>query len=344
LAFAIWAVPVTVWGLHPELGVPRLSKLLWFAGIPAAATLVRSERRLGTLLACLAAGAGILSLRVLTARAGLVWEMIQGDGGAATARLVHLGSMTDAQRLMIGILVTTGFLFTGNGRRARGWLWLLLAIQSTALLLQFKRGSWICTVAVVGVLLARRANGKVLAALALIVIGALCLPPVRARVGELKTELSAQKGGRVVMWTRITPAIVREHPWGIGWRSLTNEMMRDIAPAVEPRRVHLHSNPAEILVATGWLGLAVYLAWMAAALRDAGRFCRQSRTPVEQGYALVLLLMFAGLLVNGLVEFNFGDGEIVLLYGLIMGCAAAGSRRTVAEATGTSTGRSALPA
>jgi hypothetical protein len=36
------------------------------------------------------------------------------------------------------------------------------------------------------------------------------------------------------------------------------------------------------------------------------------------------------LLVNGVVEYNFGDAELVLLYAFIMGAAAAGIRRVSA--------------
>ena len=124
------------------------------------------------------------------------------------------------------------------------------------------------------------------------------------------------------MWTKIAPELVRQHPWGIGYRSLTNDMMRRIAPEVEPERDHLHSNLVQVLVDSGWLGLALYLFWMSGAIANAASLARKAqRLWAAPEPALILLLAMAGLFANGLVEYNFGDAEIVLLYGFIMGSA-----------------------
>jgi hypothetical protein len=105
--------------------------------------------------------------------------------------------------------------------------------------------------------------------------------------------------------------------------------MREIAPEVERDRDHLHSNPVQVLVATGWLGLAVYLAWMTHAVVSSIRFTRLSRDgpPAERSAALILLLSLLGLLANGLVEYNLGDGEILIVYGFLLGCTSAGLAR-----------------
>jgi O-antigen ligase len=121
-------------------------------------------------------------------------------------------------------------------------------------------------------------------------------------------------------------------------------MMKEIAPHVESQRDHLHSNPVQILVATGCVGLALYLAWMAAAVSDGVRFCRAAAREggTDQMVAAALLLMLAALLLNGIVEYNFGDGELVLFYGFLMGALAAG-RRPASPSSGTSSDRFVLP-
>ena len=134
----------------------------------------------------------------------------------------------------------------------------------------------------------------------------------------------------MTMWFEITPALIREHPWGIGYRSLTNEMMRDIAPYVEADRDHLHSNIAQVLVATGGLGFVLYMLWMLAALHAGWTYFRAARDAVDPPdaiSALAVLCMLVGLLLNGVVEYNLGDGELVLAYGLLMGTCIAGQQR-----------------
>ena len=129
------------------------------------------------------------------------------------------------------------------------------------------------------------------------------------------------------MWTDVAPTLIRQHPWGVGYRSLTNEMMHDINWHIEKNRDHLHSNIFQILVATGWLGLCLYLAWMGWSVGDAVVFVRGAGQGRDAGNAIALLLALTGLLANGLVEYNFGDAELVLVYGFLMGGSAAARLR-----------------
>jgi O-antigen ligase len=259
-----------------------------------------------------------------------------GEFPSLASAVVDAGSMTDGQRLMLGILVSVGFLFVcrSEKRSALGWA-LLLLLQTAALILNFKRGSWLCAAALVAVFMASETKWRYLLVLAAVAVAALAVPPVRARLVSLREEVD-RPGGRVTMWTKIAPALIRQHPWGIGWRSLTNERMRSIAPEVEADRNHLHSNPVQVLVETGWLGLAVYVLWMASAVADAAACVRRGRgrPRAEAVLGRVLLLMLAGLLLNGLVEYNLADGEIVLLYSLVMGAAAAGDARNESRPIG----------
>ena len=333
LVFIAIAVVATVQGVHPELGVPRLRKLIWFAAIPVAATLVSSPSRLQHMLISFAFGTAVLAFHIFTTVPIQALAKFRAhaspDFGAA---LIDSGSMTDAQRLLLGILVTLGLVtLSRRERRHTTWWWLLLAIQGLALVMMFKRGSWICVVVLGVTFVASKMNWRYL--LVFLIVPLLTLSPqVRNRFSAIRNELSSDRGGRLTMWLKVTPGLVRKYPWGIGYRSLTNEMMREVAPEVEPQRDHLHSNVCQILVATGWLGLASYLLWMAMALLDGVRFAWLTRRgPPTQGIlSMVLLLMLTGLLANGLVEYNFGDSEIVLIYGILMGITSEGLRRVVA--------------
>jgi O-antigen ligase len=77
----------------------------------------------------------------------------------------------------------------------------------------------------------------------------------------------------------------------------------------------------QVLVETGWPGLAAYLLWMGWALVAATRRLRAARAEAEPTAlaALVLLLMLIGLLANGVVEYNFGASRLMIVMGVIMG-------------------------
>jgi len=322
---------VTLNGVNPELGVPKLRKLLWFIGIPVAAAVVTTRRRLFDVLTAWVIGGAVLAVYVLVRnplQAHAAWQAGQFDTFGAA--LIDAGSMTNGQRLVLALVAALVMTAIRRRERRREW-WTPVAavLVVAALVLNLKRGSWLAACAVIGVLVAIRAGWKGAAAAVGVVLLALCLPFVRVRLAALRTELEDPHGGRMTMWTEVAPALVRRYPWGVGFRSLTNDMMREIAPDVEPGRDHLHGNIPQILVATGWLGFAAYAVWMLCGLRDAWLFVRgtSGRDPPQHLAALALALMLVALLQNGLVEYNLADAELVLSYGVLMGAAAAGARR-----------------
>ena len=157
--------------------------------------------------------------------------------------------------------------------------------------------------------------------LLLIIVSVLAVPSVRFRLSQMRNEFDFNSVGRMTMWTKVAPGLIRDHPWGIGYGQLKNETMRLYAPEVEADRSHLHSNFPQVLVETGWLGLGVYFAWMALAVGIATRRVRESWNSGPGGRipALVLLLMLCSLLLHGVVEYNFGDTELQILLAMILG-------------------------
>lgn len=334
LAFFGVAAVASAKGVNPSHSFQRLDKLLWFLAIPITATVAHDWQRVRGLLTAFAAGVGVLALEVLVWRPVAARFAVQkiveaGEEADYLWELTNLGSMTDGQALMLGIVALAGLIVSASavgGRTLRRRLveGVGLALFAAALIVNLKRGSWICTFAVMGVFAATRMKLRYVAILGVVAVGVLLLPPVWGRFSDLRNELNTTRGGRIVMWTRIAPPLIKEHPLGIGYRALTSEMMQDVAREqgvhVEPGRNHLHSNPVQVLVSTGWLGLAVYLFWMGVGFAGAGRgLWRAPPGSAERTLALSLLLMLAGLCLNGLVEYNFADGELVILYGVVLG-------------------------
>jgi O-antigen ligase len=331
LLFAAVAALSTSYGVDPVKGFGNMDKLIWFAGIPACAILVTSTSRLTRIVGAYAVGTGVEAIRTI------VWHPVKAMRAVSAGRqpdflsgLVDAGAMTYAQVLMLGLLISLGFIFISRkeGRSTLMW-WVLLVLQAVALVMMFKRGSWVCAFFLVAVFLCVKTNWRYLLVLLLVVAASLALPPVRARIAGLQQETDIRKGGRMTMWFKITPALWKENPWlGKGYRVLTPEMMARVTRRVEPNRNHLHSNIAQILVETGVVGLFVYVMWMAVSIGQAVVVARRTagRAGPEHVMALVLLLMLVGLIGNGLVEYNFGDGELILVYGMIMWCVGAARR------------------
>ncbi len=323
LLFAAVACAVTLAVSRGGDPLKRCVKLGWFLLIPMAASLMTSPRRLRGLLRAFLLGCSVLSLRVLVINPVRAWRDPTPD---FLTRLIDLGSMTHAQMLMLGLLAALALSVADRHPRMgafwAGGQWALMGVIALALILSFKRGSWLCAMGLAGAFALRHARRALWVGLMAAVLLAMSLPPVRVRMAQIRAELQMEKGGRLAMWTRVAPTLARRHPMGVGYAGLTNRMMRRVDPRIERNRNHVHNNPLQVLIETGWIGLAVYLVWMAVGLRDALRLLVRSRAaPVElEAPALACLLMLSGLMLNGLVEYNFGDTELMMVYAILFGC------------------------
>lgn len=325
VAYVVLAWGSVYYGLNREQGVDRAMRLFWLAAMWISAGLIRTPGRLLRLLQVFTAGCTGLAVYVLVRNPLRAWRDYQdGVMGCETflRSLIDKGGMTDGQFLMLGLVAGLGVITVARrtGRPVLGW-WCMLAIQFLGLVVNFKRGSWACALIFVVLFILLQANWKyILIPVGLIAVLA-ALPSIQERAMQIKEEFRTDHGGRITMWFKITPCLIETHPWGIGYGALTSEMMKDCAPEVEPFRDHLHSNVPQVLISTGWLGLAIYLVWMGWALIDAIARLRWSARagPTERTLATIVLLMLLGLYSNGLIEYNFGDSEILIAYALLMG-------------------------
>lgn len=315
--YALWALLSLLVGAESG-GWGKSPRLIWLLALPLTAMAVRTRRDFGLILAGFALGSGILALRVLIENplvAGRVPE-------AFMARLIDQGSMTAGQILMVGCVLSVGLWASARaeGHSGRGWM-MLAVLVALALAVNLKRGSWICAFLMLAFFFSRRLGWKTWGWMALFAALLLLLPAARQRLAELPREFDADRGGRMTMWTKIAPELMRRHPWGIGYSALTNRLMRDVAPEVELNRNHLHSNPVQVAVELGWLGLGIYLVWMLAVMKQARRVLRVSGG--DWGVWAAVLAV-AGLIANGLVEYNLGDTELMVISAILWGLLSAG--------------------
>lgn len=326
-------------GVHGLWG--RTGKLLWFMLIPVTASLVGRSDRVGKTIWAFLLGCGVLALKDLVWNPFQAWKNPQPD---FLTSLIDKGSMTDGQMLMLGLVVGVWLVLVPlrEGRRPSGWTVGLLVTLAAGLLIGFKRGSWFCALLLVGVVLLTNFRWRAWLLLVLVTVAFFSLPPVQIRMGQLKREFNKEGGGRLTMWCRVVPFLIHERPEGVGYGCLTNRMMRYACRTVEANRNHVHANWAQVLVETGWLGLVVYLVWMGKALADGVRWVGLTRAgPTgDRIVATAVLLILAGLFLNGLVEYNFGDTELMMVYAVVMGLAGGGMARLRAGGAGSASRRS----
>ena len=238
--------------------------------------------------------------------------------------------MHDAQRLMVALIASVCAIVASKGADARK-SWIVATVIALGLVMTCKRGPLLMGILVSAAVLASRVRWwKILVLGALIVLAAFIQPQSRARLLDLPNEfttdshLMVKRGGRMLMWTRIVPALHAEYPRGIGFRSLTAIKMHNVEWHVERNRTHVHCVPLQALVDFGWAGPIVWLFWMVLAFRAAARLKRAGPSiGLSRAEALMPLATLSALVLFGLVEYNLADAAVVPLFSLAMGFSSA---------------------
>ena len=193
------------------------------------------------------------------------------------------------------------------------WLAGLLALGLTSV-----RGAWLGFAAgVAGAALGLRRRWLVLAALVLVLAGALVVEPGLLRrlktIGDITDDTTRDRLAMLDAGLRLAIA----HPLtGIGPGQVKN-VYPTVASAEALRRStsHLHNTPLQIVVERGLPGLAAWLAIWVGFFGAAWRVFRRIPPADEESRALVLgsMAAIAAFLVAGLFEYNFGDTEVLLV-------------------------------
>jgi O-antigen ligase len=200
------------------------------------------------------------------------------------------------------------------------WLWLaLLLLLLFVLLLSMTRSAWMGAILGLALIAAVRNYRLVLVAILLIAGVWLTLPD---RFNErIKSSFDpADTTVRVrIELLRTGVNFIRSHPYtGVGPRMVSRTFSRYRVSHEFPDWAyqHLHNNVVEIAAEMGFLGLAAWLGiWLKVAW-DHVSFLRTAMKTGDRDLIAITLGGFGSLLAflaAGLLEYNFGDSEILLL-------------------------------
>jgi O-antigen ligase len=160
-----------------------------------------------------------------------------------------------------------------------------------------------------------------------IVLTVTAVPQVRSRITNSTRDLLLP-GNRYDIWVSAID-VVRRFPMGVGRKN--GEILRDY-PNIPRRHKHAHNNLLQITIENGYLGLVMFGWWMLAyAARVWRALLRLPSTSPLFPLAVAVFSTFVGFHVAGLVEYNFGDSEVLEIFFVTMGlglCVDQEARRT----------------
>jgi len=189
---------------------------------------------------------------------------------------------------------------------------IILPLLFSALLINLKRGPWfgVCFAAIL--LLAKYYRKLVLPAIALIVTTIFAITPIHDRLKESYNDFFIA-GGRSIMW-QIGLEMAAKYPLGIGFNN--SSILQKFDPEIPVMHKHFHNNFLNILVETGWLGFLIFIWWIFSLIKAGTK----TDLPFPESFLLYsIMLSLVSWQAAGLVEYNFGDSEVMLVVYLVLG-------------------------
>jgi len=311
------------WSVRPSITAGKFHRMLYYLGLFMTGLLLKPDSRgLRTAVWMFIAGAA----------AQAVWDLVRVPVLVMRfgVNLYDTGNMRDPQMYLVALCLLMAMLLFRRAQRRPGPLfYAALLLNAAGLVIHFKRGVWISFFIALFLLVLMTRRWKVLLAAALVAGSLVFVPQVQQRLSGLKDEFRTGQGGRMALWTDVAPALISEHPLGMGYCATRNEDFTPHTAYVQPKLTHVHNNILQMILELGWLGLAVWILWMGVALVSYVRLLRDPALDAsgDRWAAAGGLAALAGLLLNGMVEYNFGDSEILMVYCFLMGVAILLQRR-----------------
>ena len=250
--------------------------------------------------------------------------------------------VTYAEVLQLIIAIAFGVFVSLPGKRSLAGALLLVALAGLgfALLLTVTRASWFgCAVSSLLILLIGLGRRT------LVLVGLLAIPLILAGLFVLQQKRNVSfidqtdqsTTWRETVWREGIKLLVskpRHLLVGIGLDSLKGHWRRwgmfdngRIPPG------HMHSNLLQIALERGVPALILWLTLLFLYARTLGRSLRKGAKLewIDRGILLGALGGLAGFFTSGLVHYNWGDSEVVMILYMIMGLALAVHRLTAAK-------------
>ncbi len=189
---------------------------------------------------------------------------------------------------------------------------LVIPLLFAALLVNLKRGPWLGVFIGTFLFLLLYDRKWVLPVIILSTSLLVFIEPVRERL-EQSADHFFIYGGRSIIW-QIGSDLGLQYPLGIGFKN--SRFLQNFSKEIPSEHNHFHNNIINITTELGWLGLWIYLWWIASITLfsfKSGKSGQNRFLCWGIGCAVISWQ------VAGLVEYNFGDSQVLWLVLIILG-------------------------
>jgi putative inorganic carbon (hco3(-)) transporter len=321
LAFMIWNVIAALASPNIWLGLTITKKFYLYLLVVLVPMIIRGEGRLTWIYRAIFVVSILSSLRGIGQFVSDPHrDLLHRISGFMSHPMTYSGLS-----MLVLVLLTSYALFAGF--RGHKWVIPVGMLIVIALVFSLTRNTWAGAIAGIIVLLILRRPWAIAALMAAILIFYLISPGIikqRLQSGlDAKDSTTHQRIECLYTATRI----IQDHPWlGVGPKNVSYEALKYRREHEFPDWAyqHMHNNFLQIGAESGIPGLILWLWFMIRLAWDAIRCYRSANgNSFPGGESLkrealmassAAMAAWAALLIAGMLEYNFGDSEVLTLF------------------------------
>lgn len=259
------------------------------------------------------------SLHLLSGTIGILILISTFAGSFAISPFIAQLSLIATLTLIVIISYKTFRIALQNRNSEISYLPILttvaLPVLASTLLINLKRGPWAGVLVGLSLYLCAFRPRVVAPLVGAALIISIAITPVRERLIAAQDHFFIS-GGRSEIWD-IGREMIQTYPLGIGFKN--SSVLQKFSNEIPANLRHFHSNPINIAVETGIIGLALFLWWLGHSLKTAHNLRFYTTSMRFHPLAIGIGAAVVSWQVAGLVEYNFGDSEVLYLAYILIG-------------------------
>ncbi len=305
LAYGAATLAAAFFSSDPRTSLIDSKQLLLFLVVPAVYDLARGQRAATVIDVVVTVGAASAAFGIIQ------YGMLHYDSLRLRPQGALTHYMTYSGVLMLVICAAMARLVFGS--RDRVWPALVMPALVVALALTLSRNAWVGACVAVGLLLVLRdLRLSAVLPVAIAVMFAMAPDGITTRMMSMFDAADPSNQDRLAM-AEIGVRMIGSDPLtGVG-PNMVPLVYEEFRPeyAVNATNPHLHNVPLQIAAERGLPALAIWVWFIAALSVGLFRLFRRGQGRVLPATALAAV---AAMLAAGMVEYNFGDSEFLMLF------------------------------
>jgi putative inorganic carbon (hco3(-)) transporter len=323
LTFIVWTIVASLISPNPFQNLTAVKKLLLYLILLLIPAIVHRENQVVWMYKA------VFAVASLPCIIGILQYILKPDRDLLNrikGTMSHW--MTYSGELMLVLVMLMAYALCIGLRNYKGFIWLtpLAGLLIWALILAQTRNAWLGAIAAAFTLLLLMQPRATIVLIIILMIAFFAMPSgkIKNRITSAWDPKDDNTRNRIELF-QTSLRLIEDHPWfGVGYKNVQKEAQkyRGKSSGEFPNWMyqHMHNNFLQIAAERGIPGLLIWMWFMLRLGWDALCAYRAQQGSSRESLMIstAALGAWVAFLIAGLLEYNFGDSEVLTLFLFIM--------------------------